>query len=305
MSDDLKGNLNQKNNCKKFDVSELIFPIFIFAIVSPFFGLLVVKIFKLKFDDLGTYGDFLGGSTVPFLTIVTILFIYRTYNLQQDQLKTQQRELSLLQKEMESTKETLQEQSKTARMQRFENSFFIQISELRKSKEETVEYFKSSLGLPYTFNKYMEVIRDRIDGAMEEYIKENTETLFKEKEKEKYYKLYGNLLSRAIDNSGIYADNLNLPFFRSIDRSMQFIYEYKKNMDDWEVAFYLEYLYDEIGSTAINIVLYDICINKRMISFARELHFDNFADKHYLNARRRDFDFIKYVLYEKSDLDIK
>ncbi|WP_394626989.1 hypothetical protein [Bacillus cereus] len=303
MSDGLKDNTNHKNDCKKFDVSELIFLIFIFAIVSPFFGLFLVKIFQLDFDKLGTYGDFLGGSTVPFLTIVTILFIYRTYILQQEQLKVQQRELSLLQKEMESTKETLQEQSKTARMQRFENSFFIQIDELRKSKEEVAKYF-FSLDLPYTFNEYMEIIRDKIDKAMGEYIEENAETLFRENEKEKYFKLYGDLLSLAIDNSGIYQDKLIPPFFRSVNRSMQFIYEYKKSMDDWEVAFYLEYLYDEIGSEAINIILYDICINKHMISFARELNFDNYANKHYQDARRRDFDFIKYVLYENSHLDI-
>ncbi|WP_142327612.1 hypothetical protein [Bacillus cereus] len=148
------------------------------------------------------------------------------------------------------------------------------------------------------------MIRDKIDKSMEDYIKESPEILSMENEKEKYFRSYGNLLSRAIDNSGIYRDKLIPPFFRSVDRSMQFIYEYKTSMDDWEVAFYLEYLYDEIGSEAINIILYNICINKQMILFARELNFDNYANKHYRDARRRDFDFIKYVLYENSDLDI-
>ncbi|KYZ65853.1 MULTISPECIES: hypothetical protein [Bacillus] len=301
MSGDLKGNINQNNNNKRFDVSWLFL---IFAIVSPFVGLLLIKGFSFKFDDLGTYGDFLGGSTIPFLTIFTMFFIYRTYKLQHEQLKTQQSELSLLQKEMESTKETLQEQSKTARMQRFENSFFIQINELRKSKVEAVEYLKTNFSETYTFNEWMEYIRTNIDNAMSKHIEDSFKSLPSENEKEDYFSTYGNLLTNAYDNSGLFDNKGSFSFFSSVNRSMRLIYEYRNIMDDWELEFYLDYLYDEIGTEAINIILYDICINKHMVPYAKVLEFDKFADKIYLGARRHDFYFIKYVLYENNDLKI-
>ncbi|MFD4932237.1 hypothetical protein ACFWMS_25760 [Peribacillus butanolivorans] len=103
----------------------------IFSILSPFIGILIVKGFKLGdvFADLGVYGDFLGGFTLAFLTIVTIAFVYKTFKLQKEQLKTQK-------EEMRMTRETLEEQNKTARMQRFENSFFIQLKDL-KDRQKT------------------------------------------------------------------------------------------------------------------------------------------------------------------------
>ncbi|MCS3600169.1 hypothetical protein [Bacillus sp. JUb91] len=300
----MSGNLKSNTNQKRFDATWLFL---ILVIVSPLVGLLLVKVLKFDFTDLGTYGDFLGGSTVPFLTIVTILFIYRTYTLQQEQLKTQQRELSLLQKEMESTKETLQEQSKTARMQRFENSFFIQINELRKSKEDVVADLKTHFG-EGTFNEWMEYIRGNIDKFMFNYITDSSENLLTENEKEEYFSEYGALLFVAIDRSGIYKSEVISSFYNSVYRSMQFIYEYKNSMDDWEIDFYLDYLSDEIGEKSINIILFDICINKQMIDIASTLRFDKFANKHYLNSRsvtRRDFHFIEYVLHENPNLKFK
>ncbi|KAB2460807.1 hypothetical protein F8160_00285 [Bacillus sp. CH126_4D] len=301
MSGDLKGNINQKND-RGFDVSWL----FLFlAIVSPFMGLLLIKGFSFKFDDLGTYGDFLGGSTIPFLTIFTMFFIYRTYKLQHEQLKTQQRELSLLQKEMESTKETLQEQSKTAKMQRFENSFFIQIDELRKSKVEAVAYLKMAFGETYyTFNEWMGSITLCIDKSMINSLKDPSKKLPGENEVDKYFDEYGDLLSAAIDESGIYDNDVIPSFFSSVNRSLRLIYEYKNSMDTWEVDFYLDYLYQEIGRESINIILYGICMNKQMVSIAQDLTFNKFADVNYKYARRQDFRFINYVLHDNPDYSI-
>lgn len=300
----MSGNLKSNTNQKRFDATWLFL---ILVIVSPLVGLLLVKVFNFDFTDLGTYGDFLGGSTVPFLTIVTILFIYRTYTLQQEQLKTQQRELSLLQKEMESTKETLQEQSKTARMQRFENSFFIQINELRKSKEDVVADLKNHFG-EGTFNEWMGYIGNNINKFMSNHMRDSSEDLLTENEKEEYFSEYGELLFVAIDRSGIYKSEVISSFFNSVYRSMQFIYEYKNSMDNWEIDFYLKYLSDEIGEKSINIILFDICINKQMIDIASTLRFDKFANRHYLSAQsvtRRDFHFIEYVLHENPDLKFK
>ncbi|EJR61896.1 hypothetical protein IIO_02804 [Bacillus cereus VD115] len=305
MSDDLKSTIKQEINLKRFDVSLFLLWLFLISvIVSPLTGLLLVKVIGFDFNVLGTYGDFLGGSTVPFLTVITIVIIYRTYNLQQEQLKTQQKELYLLQKEMESTKETLQEQSKTARMQRFENSFFIQIDELRKSKEEAVAHLRNFLDDDYTFNEWMQFITNNINKSMSEYMNDPSKKLPSENKKEEYFSTYGKLVSLAIDNSGLYRNEVIASFFNSVNRSMRFIYEYKNSMDNWEVDLYSNYLYDEIGKKSINIILFDICINKQMIEIASTLKFDRFADRDYPNASIRDLQFIEYVLYENPDLKI-
>ncbi|PGT36470.1 hypothetical protein COC97_23210 [Bacillus anthracis] len=299
MLDGLKDKKNQKFNClKKIDMSWLLL---ILAIVSPLIGCLLVKKYGNIFDDLGTYGDFLGGSTIPFLTLFTMVFIYRTYKLQHEQLKTQQSELSLLQKEMESTKETLQEQSKTSRMQRFENSFFIQMDELRKSKVEVAANAKYIFG-DATFDEWMEYITHNIDKSMSKYL--SSKKLPSENDKEEYFRSYGELLSLSIDNSTLYKNEAITSFFNSVNRNMQLIYEYKNSMDNWEVDFYLKYLSDEIGKKSINIILYDICINKNMIDIASILKFDRFANSNYLDARRRDFYFIEYVFHKNPDLKI-
>lgn len=301
MVDGLKDKKNQKfYYLKKFDISWLLL---ILAIVSPLIGCLLVKKYGNIFADLGTYGDLLGGSTIPFLTLFTMVFIYRTYKLQYEQLKTQQSELSLLQKEMESTKETLQEQSKTAKMQRFENSFFIQINELRKSKEEAATYLVNFFGTA-TFNEWMEYVTYSIDKSMSEFMKDPSKKLPSENDKEEYFRSYGKLLSEAIDNSEIYRNEEINSFFNSVHRSMQFIYEYKNSMDDWEVDFYLKYLSDKIGKKSINIILFNICINKEMIEIASTLKFDRFANSYQTNTSRRDFHFIEYVFHENPDLKI-
>lgn len=50
-----------------------------FGYSISFDWLFVSKKYGNIFDDLGTYGDFLGGSTIPFLTLFTmVLFIELT-----------------------------------------------------------------------------------------------------------------------------------------------------------------------------------------------------------------------------------
>lgn len=72
MFDGLKDKMNQKfNHLKKLDISWLLL---ILTIVSPLIGYFLVKKYGIKFDDIGTYGDFLGGSTIPFLTLFTMVF---------------------------------------------------------------------------------------------------------------------------------------------------------------------------------------------------------------------------------------
>ncbi|MFJ7310835.1 hypothetical protein [Peribacillus frigoritolerans] len=302
MSNDFK-----KNQPIKMNYVELVTPIMIFAMVSPFFGYFMVKLFGISFDKVGTYGDFIGGSTVPFLTTITILYIYQTNNLQREQLKIQKSEFSLLQQEMESTKEALQDQSKTTKMQRFENSFFIQIKELRDAKEKiVVEYNTTPWGRTSytTYKAVMSKFQDTFYTKLHEKFETSSDDLFSISEKDnkkEYYKFYGGLMSAAIDESGINSKESIRNFLYLINRCLQLIFHYKNIMDEWEMTFYLEYLYKEINKEAINLVLFDMCLHGPNKSIIRELNFDQFADSTHIKSSRVDFRLINYILYQESD----
>jgi hypothetical protein len=94
----------------------------------PFFGVLFVKIFKINFDELGPFGDFLAGTTVPFLTLSSFMLIAATLLMQQHQLKLQKEELKLTREEYSKTNEAFEEQNKTLSIQRFESTFFQMVS---------------------------------------------------------------------------------------------------------------------------------------------------------------------------------
>jgi hypothetical protein len=115
----------------KFNIADLKLLFIIMAPVSLGFGLFTASFLGLPFDKLGTYGDFIGGGTIPFLTIASILFILDTIKLQKKQLKLQE-------KEVVETRKTLEEQNKTARMQRFENTFFKLIDQVKIDLDDLV-----------------------------------------------------------------------------------------------------------------------------------------------------------------------
>jgi hypothetical protein len=98
------------------------------AFFIPFFGILFVKIFRINFEELGPFGDFLAGTTVPFLTLSSFMLIAATLLMQQHQLKLQKEELQLTREEYSKTNEAFEEQNKTLSIQRFENTFFQMVS---------------------------------------------------------------------------------------------------------------------------------------------------------------------------------
>lgn len=295
MSNDFK-----KKQAIKMDYEELAIPIMTFAIVSPFLGYFMVNFFGISFDTVGTYGDFIGGSTVPFLTSVTLLFIYQTYKLQSEQLRIQKGEYSLLQKEMEITKEALLDQSQTTKMQRFENSFSIQIKELRDIKTALVdEYIKNRHKMTYKLimlnfqNRFYEKLKHKIEINIDYLLSIDVKINQKE-----YYEFYSNLVSAAIDESGIRDKEKIQDFLYLINRCLELIYHYKNNMDVWERTFYLESLYHEITSDAINLVLFDLCLHGPNKAIIRELQFNNFADTTRCISKD-DFLMINYILNQE------
>jgi Putative phage abortive infection protein len=77
------------------------------------------------FKDLGTWGDFVGGTLNPILTFLTVIGLLVTIHLQQ-------RELRLTRKELAKSSNALEAQNLTTKQQRFENTLFSMIEMLNQ-----------------------------------------------------------------------------------------------------------------------------------------------------------------------------
>ncbi|PHA81004.1 hypothetical protein COF68_16815 [Bacillus toyonensis] len=102
-------------------------------------GKVIEMIFSEKIGSLGTVGDWLGGSTLPWLTFATTFLLIETSIMQRKQLRLQRQEMkentrmqveqiSLQKAEMEKTNEEFVLQNKTLSTQRFETTFFNMLS---------------------------------------------------------------------------------------------------------------------------------------------------------------------------------
>ncbi|MDC0706379.1 putative phage abortive infection protein [Priestia sp. AB] len=149
---------------------------FIWAL--PLLGIILVSVFNLDFSSLGTFGDFVAGTTVPLLTFVSFLAVVGTLRMQKDQLEMQRQELQNSIEEMQATREEIKEQGKTMAIQRFESTFFNMVN-LHNEIVKTIIDKSSSSGniigravFPIIFNlfknKYNDLLRNgSLNGAHE------------------------------------------------------------------------------------------------------------------------------------------
>ncbi|MGG0284139.1 hypothetical protein ABEY41_03215 [Peribacillus butanolivorans] len=249
------------------------------AITSPVIGWILVKEKGFDFGDLGTFGDFLGGSTVPLLTFITILLLLRTIRIQSNQLEVQKDEFTLLRGEMEDTKIALQEQGKTARMQRFENSFSIQIEEFRKVKssiENNYNETRLSTGAPYEYLSYKDIMA-YISGRIKIYTTEEmaTSDFSLENDSLDYFYDYWYSYNNAYDITIMESDELDEDtfnrYFFIIDRIILLIYHNKNVMDKWELEFYIDSLYEEISTEGFSLALFNLAYHSKQKQKVKEL----------------------------------
>lgn len=277
---------------KNFDVSELKFFFLILAPISLVFGLFVVKFLGISFDNLGTYGDFIGGGTIPFLTIASILFILETIKLQKQQLIVQE-------KEMSDTRKTLEEQSKTARMQRFENTFFILLNQI---KEDLHQLPISESAIFQSHHDYFKSVRKQFQTNVNMLIKDYEERLSNENHREEYFEAYADWLNDGyLDLPSVnHQEYHNFSFHTG--QLFQLILRYKSEMDEWEIGFYLDLTINEIGSDGFYMLVYAaslrLGINWNMV---KELNLLEYISPVLLNSRR-DYDYFEYI--NETDFDI-
>jgi Putative phage abortive infection protein len=120
-----------------------------------------------KFKDLGTWGDFVGGTLNPILTFATFIGLLYTIHLQKRELRLTRNELSLTRREFERSSNALEAQNLTTKQQRFENTLFSMIAMLNqivnamdvndfdktKTGRDCFSYFYHEFELDY-FHKY-------------------------------------------------------------------------------------------------------------------------------------------------------
>lgn len=99
------------------DFSKVLWKWLCFIWVIPYIGIFLNWKFGLEVGQLGSYGDFIAGTTVPLLTFVSFLAIVRT-------LRVQEGQMSLQKKDLQSSINQMAEQSRLLRIQGFENTFF-------------------------------------------------------------------------------------------------------------------------------------------------------------------------------------
>jgi hypothetical protein len=102
-----------------------------------------LEIGKRSFTEFGAVGDWLGGSSVPFLTLATLLIAFSTF-------LEQGKEFKLTREEAKLTRAEAAIQNDSVAMQRFENTFFLLLEEVRNRHEEQMYY---TIG-EHEFNKY-------------------------------------------------------------------------------------------------------------------------------------------------------
>lgn len=294
---------NEQKN--QFDITELAHIFLWFAVFSPIVGFLFVKVFKISFDDLGVYGDLLGGSTLPFLTFASLLLLLRSINIQQNQLKIQKEEVGLVRVELEEAKNALQEQSNTARISRFENTFYMLNKEIKNDIQsikveignENVEGYQYLYNLFSKFRLSMKEIR--FSDEYEKDLEDRTKSHFS---KEDFFKYDGEIIEKiyySFDKPtefNVFMDHLE-QVFHLLDRN-------KSILDTWELDFYLKYLFNIVRKDALYLwfIHTTFTFDNSGIDLIKRLGLLNYISKYDYSDDPNNYNFIKFVVENNFDI---
>lgn len=96
-------------NLKKFDdYLKTLWGLLILIVISPTAGYFLVKRQGWSFVDLGPFGDFIAGTTVPILTFISFLALVITLRVQMQQLRLQREEAKATIGEIKASRENVE-----------------------------------------------------------------------------------------------------------------------------------------------------------------------------------------------------
>jgi hypothetical protein len=262
--------LEQDNNKVEFeskDLQQYAKLFIILAVIVPFAGLFIVKILKVNFETLGPFGDFIAGSTVPFLTLAsffvvssTILMQQHQIKLQQEQLNMQGEELRLTREEYARTNEAFEEQNKTLAIQKFENTYFKMIEKLDEAINTRMGLFTvNSTAITVKGKNFFSSFQKDMSENMKNEMKKNPIPVYKIDE-DFFGKYQYNLESAFLSSMKPHGNELT-PFFNRFSHALVLLNRASIFMDEWEKEFYLKALVLEIPKEALNLIMYSVALD--------------------------------------------
>lgn len=145
---------------KKLMIS--VWVVIILAILNPVM-IFLLRNYLSSISDLGTVGDFLGGSITPLLTFASTLAVIIAILMQKE-------ELSLQRKELSSTRLEFEKQNETMNLQRFDSTFFSLISLHHQIANNIKASHDKDKNAKYqdAFRKYYEVFKNEYENSRTE-----------------------------------------------------------------------------------------------------------------------------------------
>jgi len=239
----------------------------------------VQKSVPRSFTEFGAVGDWLGGSSVPFLTLATLLIALATF-------REQRKEFNRVRKEAE-------DQNVALNLQRFENTYFLLQNEVQKrhDSKETYVMDYGSIASSEQFNTYEEFINTikHYDSDVAYRPEENKP--IQDLEKFKRAVRYRQIL-RGISFAGETKD-LRLEHVRRLRQTIEKIFELFTihRLPESTCRVYAELLKIQLSESAILAILY--------------LSLEDFyrSDREYNNSVTRNF--TQYGFYQNAALQGK
>lgn len=205
-------------------------------------------------EERGTFGDMFGAVSALFSglafagVIVTMLQQSETLKLQRKDLRNQTEAIDLQRQEIANTNKELQEQNKTIKLQRFENTFFNML-EMQQEILKSVTVFRDYLHRSYT-NGEKEELRNRDELHGHSAISKLWEDfLFSRKNNKGGTDAIHHFESYLSDKRYI------VPYFRQIFQIVTFV-DKSDNLTLDEKHRYIGIIRDTLSSDEISLIFY-------------------------------------------------
>jgi len=223
-------------------------------IKTPFYGVIITAIILItivsslyfynfreyglspQHEDWGTFGDFMGGTLNPLFAFLSLLALLKT-------LQIQSQELRATRKEMNTSSTALGEQSKSIKLQNFENTFFNMVNlhndilkslYLDKKSKKEIKTTIDLSNISYTIHTVdsinsKETITFLSDKLNLFFIKYNTLECYKENIK-RTQNSFGEVEEVEIFNQYNQSNRTNDLYLKFHEATHQFISHYFRNM---------------------------------------------------------------------------
>lgn len=242
------------------------------SLMIPFIGILFVKAFKLNFEDLGPFGDFVAGSTVPLFTFASFILLTATLVTQQVQLRMQRQDLKLTRAEYAETNKAFKEQNKMLEIQKFENTFFViikRMSEVVSSKKGSFQYGGDLID--FTGEEYFSLLYRDFKQLLD---KEHKQKSLKFENEYQYYKDYlYNIEGAYLNITQKHSKNL-VSIFSVVEQVFFLLNKSSYLFNEEEFNFYFRFVIMELPQEILHLLVYD-----RVLGFGQPWELD-FIKKH-------------------------